>query len=70
MTTDIIVTEAGRSWSSGTAVVDGQSVSWEAYRTDHTLIRVMIAQGGRWKPPGTMGEARKAIEPTARKAMH
>lgn len=68
-TQNVIVTEAGRGWSSGTADVDGTAVRWEAYRKDETSIRVMISKGGKWANPGTLGSARLAIEPTARKAM-
>lgn len=66
---NIKVSEGGRGWSSGTALVDGRPVSWEAYRKDESAIRVMLAQDGRWMKPGTMGAARIAIEPTARGAM-
>lgn len=66
---NIVVTEAGRGWSSGTALVDGVSTRWEAYRKDESAVRVMLAQNGRWVSPATMSIARVAIQPTARKAM-
>jgi len=66
---NIKVSSGGRGWSSGTAEVDGRTVSWEAYRKDATAVRVMLAQDGRWMQPGTMGLARLTIEPTARGAM-
>ena len=68
-TTDIAVTDSGRAWSSGTAVIDGKETRWEAYRKDASSIRVMLAQDGKWIDPHTMSIARLAIAPTARRAM-
>lgn len=67
MTSNIIVTEAGRAWSSGTAEINGRPVRWEAYRKNESEIRVMIADGKKWMQG--MSAARNAISPTARKAM-
>lgn len=69
MVANIKVTEAGRSWSSGVADVDGKSIRWEAYRKNAREIRVMIAVGNRWTSPGAMGSERQVISPIARKAM-
>jgi hypothetical protein len=67
MTSNIIVTEAGRAWSSGTAEINGRSVRWEAYRKNESEIRVMLAEGKKWLQG--LSAARNEISPTARKAM-
>jgi hypothetical protein len=69
MAINITVTEAGRAWSSGTALVDDKETRWEAYRKDASSIRVMLAQDGKWIDPHTMSAARLAISPIARRAM-
>ncbi len=59
---------AGQGWCSGSAVVEGSSISWDAQRKERT-IRLMISKGGKSVRGDAMGSARRVIEPFAREAM-